>query len=82
MVRYRVCKTSHGVLRNEELRNVRDALRRLKGWLGKDIQKKREERLWNSWRKWNRVAIGRNKLAQRCFFLIPKNVMSERGRLH
>ena len=28
--------------------------------------------------KWNGVADGRNKPAQRCFFLIPKNVTSER----
>ena len=31
-----------------------------------------------SWRKWNRVENGRNKLVRRCFFLIPKNVTSER----
>ena len=39
--------------------------------------KKQEERWWKSWRRWNSVGDGRNKLAQR-FFLIPKNVTSER----
>ena len=32
---------------------------------GRD-KKKREGKLWNSWRRWNRVANGRNKLARRC----------------
>ena len=40
-------------------------------------RKTQEERCWNSCRRWNGVGDGRNKLAQRCFSLIPKNV-SER----
>ena len=43
------------------------------------LQKKREEKNCGILRKrWSRVADGRNKPARRCFFLIPKNVTSER----
>ena len=33
-----------------------------------DLTRETKEKLWNSWRGWNRVASGRNKLARRCSF--------------